>query len=403
MTELSGYHHFDGVHWETGSIHNALAYQGVVAPHTGKPYSEALLLGVGGGIAVGYFHFAYEGYDPQCNILTRNTFDPWDTLLSRLGVVQTVHQSTKADKGVANLLDVLADGAPAVVWPDRWSLPYNALTYDKGMWGAFPLIVYGYDETGDVVKIADRARVGLTVTPAELAEARGRIKKDRYRVATLDLPGHDKLASAVQLGILDCIKLMTEKPPKGSKNNFGLTGLAHWADMLAKPTARKSWARLFPAGAFMYAGLTSAYEFSMLFGKGLEQDAERSIYAAFLDEAAVILERPHLRDAADLYRESGGAWTQLPGALLPDAVPLFQEARTLLLRRHRLFLREGGGSLTEREQINARLADLRAAAADDFPLNAAAAEELRQAIATQLQTIREAEAAAVQALQRAMT
>ena len=48
---------FDGRHWETGSIHNALVLQGILAPHTGKPYSEALLLGVSGGIAFGYFTF----------------------------------------------------------------------------------------------------------------------------------------------------------------------------------------------------------------------------------------------------------------------------------------------------------------------------------------------------------
>lgn len=43
---------FNGRHSETGSIHNALALQGVTAPHTGEPYSEAFLLGVSGGIAL---------------------------------------------------------------------------------------------------------------------------------------------------------------------------------------------------------------------------------------------------------------------------------------------------------------------------------------------------------------
>ena len=51
---------FTGRHWETGSIHNALAVQGIKAPHTGQPYSEALLLGVSGGIAFGYFTFEYK-------------------------------------------------------------------------------------------------------------------------------------------------------------------------------------------------------------------------------------------------------------------------------------------------------------------------------------------------------
>ena len=85
MTVLPDYDRFTGRHWETGSVANALAYRGVKAPHTGHHFSEALLMGVSGGAVMGYFNFSYENYDPQTRILTRNTFDPWDTMLSRLG------------------------------------------------------------------------------------------------------------------------------------------------------------------------------------------------------------------------------------------------------------------------------------------------------------------------------
>jgi hypothetical protein len=50
---------------ENGSVHNFFAARGFTAPHTGEPYSEALLLGVSGGVTFGYFTFHYEGYDPQ--------------------------------------------------------------------------------------------------------------------------------------------------------------------------------------------------------------------------------------------------------------------------------------------------------------------------------------------------
>ena len=49
MAVLKGYRHFEGRHWITGPIANVLAYQGARAPYTGKPYSEALLMGVSGG------------------------------------------------------------------------------------------------------------------------------------------------------------------------------------------------------------------------------------------------------------------------------------------------------------------------------------------------------------------
>ena len=95
MPTLANYHHFAGRHWETGSIHNYYAYRGVNAPHTGQPYSEALLLGISGGVTVGYFSFAYDGYAPHVALLTRNSFDPLNTLLARLGVVQEVQQTSK--------------------------------------------------------------------------------------------------------------------------------------------------------------------------------------------------------------------------------------------------------------------------------------------------------------------
>ena len=49
------------------------ALQGVKAPHTGKSYSEALLLGVRGGIAFGYFTFEYKGYLAHVALLRRTT------------------------------------------------------------------------------------------------------------------------------------------------------------------------------------------------------------------------------------------------------------------------------------------------------------------------------------------
>jgi len=402
MPTLANYNQFEGTHWETGSVRNFFAHRGVSAPHTGRPYSEAFFLGVSGGITVGYFTFAYEGYDPQCNILTRNTFDPLDTLLSRLGVVQNLEHTRNAERAVAILTDTLEDGLPAMVWADMWHLPYNALPYDEGMWGAFPIVVYGYEPEKNIVRIADRAQVPLTVTPDELAAARGRIKKNKFRLLTLEAPDPDKLAAAVHLGIYDTIRLFTEKPPKGARHNFGLAALEYWAQMLQRPKQRQSWEKLFPAGRPMYAGLTSAYSFAFLFGKGDGQDAERSLYAGFLDEAAVLLERPALGEAAGLFRASAEAWRRLPAALLPGDVAPFREARELMWRKHVLFLEQGGAALDEIQAINGRLKAIGESMSSDFPLSQPEVTAYRERLAQQILDIHDAERAAVQALQAAI-
>lgn len=402
MPELSTYDQYAGTHWETGTVRNVLAQRGCRAPHTGAPYSEALLLGVSGGITVGYFVFAYEGYDPQCNILTRNTFDPLERLLSRLGVVQTVVQTRQAQRAADQLADILADGVPAIVWADYWSLPYNALPPDAGMWGAMPIVVYGFDTAADRVSIADRARVPLTVTTAELAAARGRVKNERFRMMTLEPPNEAKLTAAVRLGICDTLQLFTEKPPKGSVNNFGLRALAHWADMLRRPRQRQSWHKQFPAGGALYAGLLSAYRFAFLFGKDDRQDAERSLYADFLDEAALLLDKPALRDAADAFRASAAAWQALPAVLLADAVPPFGDARRLLWERHTAFLTQGAAAVPRMQAIDAQLAAIRATMDGAFPLDDAGVTDYLAALAAQVERIGSAESSAVQTLQAAM-
>ncbi len=402
MPKLNDYHAFAGRHWETGTVHNYYAYCGVKAPHTNEPYSEALLMGISGGAVMGYFSFAYEGYDPYVAILTRNTFDPLNTLLVRLGVVQDILQTDKAAKAVKNLTETLEDGLPAIVWADLYCLPYNGLGYDQSMWAMFPIVVYGYETDQDRVSIADRANIPLTVTPAELATARARVKKDKHRILTLDLPNPDKLISAVQMGIWDCIKLYTEAPPKGSKHNFGLAAYQRWAKLLTKPKQKQSWAREFPAGRKLYAGLSSTFDRIAIFGSDGIADAERTMYANFLDEATILLNRPKLQQAADLFRESAQAWINLGHVLLPDEVPLLKQSRTLMTTKHRLFLNQGPDALAEIQQINEQLDELKGQATAEFPLNEVAVTDLLSSLQSQVLTIHDIEQEAIKALKKAM-
>jgi len=131
MPILADYTQFGGRHWETGSVHNVLAYQQVNIPETGQAISEAMLMGISGGAAFGYFVFDYKDTDPYLSLLSRNTFDPLDTLLERLAIPQDRVHTAEAGKGERNLIDVLESGRPAIVWADQFSLPYNALPADE--------------------------------------------------------------------------------------------------------------------------------------------------------------------------------------------------------------------------------------------------------------------------------
>jgi hypothetical protein len=405
MTIIKNYHHFAGRHRETGSIHNILAYQGIPAPHTHKPISEALLLGISGGITFGYFTFEYEGYAPHVALLTRNTFDPMETIFERLVIPREVLQTSKPETGAKNLLHVLESGHPALVWADAFLLPYNLLPYNKGYWMMAPVVVYGIEN--DAAYIADRSCKPFIIPMAELTAARARIKDDKFRILALDAPDMDKLPAAVQKGIWQCISLYTDAPPKGKRENFGLAALEYWANMLTNTRNKHSWERYFPAGRRLYAALAGDTiqpgTFDWINTWSVGGGAERGLYADFLDEAAAILNKPDLKSAATQFRSAANAWRALADALLPDGVPLLKETRDLKLRRHRLFIEQGGEVLDEIRTINARLQEIKTVAAEDFPLSPNEAAVMRGNLAQQVLNIRDLERKAVQMMQAAMT
>lgn len=400
MPTLPNFTQFDGRYWDTAAIRNALDYEGVKAPHTNQPYTEAMLLGISGGITFGYFTFHYDGYDPQVNLLTRNTFEPMDTIFDRMGIARDILQTTSKDKGRQNLIEALEDGHAPIAFPDMWSLPYNAMPYDEGMWGGMPVVIFGYEPEQETAYISDRSFRPLMVTTDELDTARSRIKKDKHRLLILEHPDDSLLASAIRQGITDCIQLMTEKPPRGSSKNFGLSGLQHWADMLQK-TTKGSWSREYPTGRDLLAVLISAYTFlGPAFGKTMK--AERDVYADFLVEAATVLEQPALENVAVRYRIAGDCWDGLLCALLPEDVPMLKKAREYIDMKHEYFVEKGMDGLDMMLECTQKRDALIKTAETDFPMTESEIDDLRNELYRHVTRVHEAEEDAILALKAAM-
>jgi len=395
---------FNGRHWETGSIHNALALQGVKAPHTGKPYSEALLLGISGGIAFGYFTFEYKGYLPHVALLTRNTFNPFPTILERLGIAQDVQQTNQPEIAEKNLRNTLESGLYPILWADQFSLPYNCLPANEPMWGMMPILAVEVDH--QTVSIADRSSQALHISMAELTKARGRVKEDKYRLITLDAPQATKLAGAVHKGICQAISLFTEEPPKGGRDNFGFAAYEKLAGLLVNMRNKHSWERFFAPGIRMYHALAGspvqpgAYHWVNTWGSS--DGAERGLYADFLLEAAQILKKPSIKESAEKFRESHKLWLAFADALLPDDIPLLGESKKLIQKKHDLFINKGEAALPEIKQINSRLNELLSQSEKDFPLSNTEAASLRANLRDILLKISAIEREAIDLLQNAI-
>jgi hypothetical protein len=378
--------------------------QGLNAPHTGKPYSEALLLGISGGIAFGYFTFEYKGYLPHVALLTRNTFHPFPTMLERLGIAQDIQQTNKAEIAEKNLQNALEGGLYPILWADQFSLPYNCLPANEPMWGMMPILAIETD--GQSVSVADRSSQPLYLSMADLTKARGRVKEDKYRLVTLDAPQSAKLAGAVHKGICQAISLFTEEPPRGGRDNFGFAAYDKLAELLVNTRNKHSWERFFAPGIRMYHALAGspvqpgAYHWINTWGSA--DGAERGLYADFLLEAAQILKKLALREAAEKFRESHKLWLAFAEALLPDDVPLLGESKKLIRKKHDLFIKQGDAALQEIQQINARLNELLVQSEKDFPLSNAEVAELRFNLRDILLDIKAVERQAVDLLQRAI-
>ena len=329
----------------------------------------------------------------QC---TRSTFDPVETICSRLRLNAQIQETTSAAKAAANLTAALAGGRPAIVWADIYSLRYSALP-EQGIPGMIPIVVYGYDEASGLARIADRACVPLTATAGELATARARQSSVKNRLMTLEPPANfDHLPAAVAESIRACVSLFADKPPKGPKANFGLAALKKWADLLTNARDNKGWPQLFPPGAPMYAALRSTFE--LIETRGTGGAASRPQYADFLDEAATILGVTALHDVAAQFRASAEHWHTLARALLPDAIAPFKETRELLLRASALFAEHGAGSLDERRQIHEWLGAIKDTVAVDFPLTIAEAAAMRDELRQRVLELHDVEERAVIAL-----
>jgi hypothetical protein len=395
---------FSGRHWETGSIHNVLAVQGVKAPHTGKPYSEALLLGISGGIAFGYFTFEYKGYFPHVAMLTRNTFSPFTTILERLGIAQDVQQTNNPEIAERNLQAALDSGLHPLLLADQFGLSYNGLDSKNAMWGMFPILAVETD--GKNVTVVDRSSQPLQVSMADLTKARGRVKEDKYRLMTLDTPQTSKLAGAVHKGISQAIALFTEEPPRGARDNFGFAAYEKFAEMLVNTRNKHSWERYFAPGIRMYHALAGspvqpgAYQWVNTWVSA--DGADRGLYADFLDEAAQILKKPGLREAAETFRKSHRLWLKFAQALLPEDVPMLGESRNLIQKKHDFFIEQGDAALPEIRKVNARLWELLKESETSFPLSQAQAAEFRTTLREMVLKISEVERQAIDLLQSAI-
>ena len=310
-----------GVHGDTAAIANVLANLGVVAPHTGEPLTEAMVLGVGGGLGAGYILWEFDSLQFRARVLTLGFRRLWQypdrwarQTAERLGLHAEVHETGGA-KGAAAALDAqLEQGLPAIAWIDTATLGHRDEPEWRDGFGGPPLIVY--ERTGDGYAIDDRSAQRIIVPAERLAAARARVGSYKHRLITIDPERVElDLRPAVEEGLRLQVEHLSEK-----SDSFSLPAWRKWARMTTDPRNKKGWPTVFADGLGVGSLRASIYT-NAAHGAHL-----RGLYADFLDEAAALLEREALRDAAAAWREAAACW----GPILDAALPPGDELRGLI-------------------------------------------------------------------------
>lgn len=392
--------HFPGTNPATAALRILLANAGVRAPHSGQPFSEAMLLGIAGGIGAGVFAFRYEKEDFSSFFVAGR--HRWEDDLAylqnacrRLGFGNVVEETSSPAAAERQLRALLAAGGPVVAWVDAACLPHRHMPADWQGGGYHVVVVYAIDDTADEVIIGDLADGPIRVDRAAFAAARARIRKQKHRLLALDgsrpAPGDIDLPRVVREGLAACHDGLTH----ARASNFKLEAFRTWSQRIQGGTGKDSWDSVFPRGRHLWTALTSTYRFIEHYGSG--GGLVRPLFAEFLDEAATALGDGRLAELGSRYAALGSGWSELAGAALPDGVPQFAAAKHLLDVQEEVFL-SSDGRAEAAVAAWTEMSLLADTAAADFPLDEAACATLRQSLQAAVAALYDSEVDALREL-----
>ncbi|WP_173921702.1 BtrH N-terminal domain-containing protein [Agromyces sp. Marseille-P2726] len=298
-----------GLDGEAAALTNVLANLGVVAPHTGEPLTEAMVLGVGGGLGAGYIMWEFDSLPLRSRVLTLGFRRQWQYpdrwargTTERLGLHAELHETGGA-KSAASALDAQLDqGLPAIAWIDPYTLGHRGEPESRDGFGGPPVIVY--ERNGDSYAIDDRSMAPIVVSAARLAAARARVGSYKHRLITIDPERVDlELHRAVEEGLRLQVEHLSE-----TSDSFSLPAWRKWARMTTDTRNKKGWPNVFADGLGIGSLRASIYS-DAAHGAHL-----RGLYADFLDEAAILLGRDL---GSDAWRVAADAWERIVDTALP--------------------------------------------------------------------------------------
>lgn len=376
----------------------------VLLAHREIEFSEPMAFGLAGGVGIGQFSFFYEKADfASFFIAGRHCWHDHVTYLkrglARLNQTPAIKESSTPKAAEKALCEMIDSHGPCVAWVDLALLPHRGLGHWKETGGGYHIITV-YSLKGDTALIGDLTDEPIEIALADLTAARGRIKKDKYRLLGIENGGQPGgLKPLVKDALAACHRGLTGADGvKSARKNFSLDCLLTWAERLTSTTDKDRWDQVFAPGHRMFNGLMSLHYFIEHAGTG--GGLCRPLMADFLLEAAKELREPRLKSLGERYVKLGEQWSELADLALPDGVPLLADVKKQLADYSESF--HSDEPSVDRSICWQAIQECERMAQQKFPLSPAACADLQSQLRERVLEIHAAEVAAHEELIRVM-
>ena len=381
-----------GIHPPTAALQKILHIKNIQNPVTGEPFSEALLLGIGGGLDIGYilYQFSYLphptlvlGFRNQWN----NTRSFVESITTRLSIKVLWQEFSDESSAQEALQTALQNGNPALVWLDKASLPYRDFPkLDEG-YHNYQVAVHARDGRLWRLYVDDLSAHLFEVREKDLTAARAALPQNNYLMMALEgsygIQTQD-LREAILEGIRECSTQLNH-PLK----TVGVTSMDYWAEKIDHPTDSKGWPIVYQDPHDLFFALRTLYTAIRI--DGTEGYALRRMYSDFLHESAGYLGNPGLNAVAGQYLQLSNHWASLAENALSSQVTVFEQLKLLLRKQAKAYRTS---NLTEYHKTQKELLSLEKGIIQNFPLDRQGIKELLTRLANQVKLISELERSA---------
>jgi hypothetical protein len=440
---IENYSHFGATERVAGALRNILDYYGVVAPHSKEPFSEALLMGIGGGLGAEYATWAFTGIDPSRprksklylrfhhvkNYLEKKEQTFLQKITTRIGVQLTVKETASRERADQFLTESLRAGKPVLLQLSVWQGIYDRQVVHDGYRqnpGQFPPLlydefvsflpyfslpypwisghlatVYGIDEDTEQVYLSDYSNQPLSISIQQLVESRSIIKGWKNAAYSLSPPtSTPDLAKAIRHGINDCVESLLHDKAVVSGAHLRTKAWQAMANSIGNFEAKTGWITLFNEPWQLFDTLTRLH--AQIAFHNSDGGALRSSYADFLEEASEILKKPPLKPVAHQFSDIGIMFDEIGTTALNDDIPELLHTRQAALNWYHTFKVHGNAESKSLDAFSKTIQAIRTEFIEEIPLTDRELTILLEELSVRFHEVYEAETLALQALRKAM-